>query len=70
MEAAAAVQSPVIIQFSNGGAQFVAGKSLDNSSQQASILGAVAGAKYIHEVAKSYNIPVIIHTDHCAKKII
>jgi fructose-bisphosphate aldolase, class II len=70
LEAAAAVQSPVIIQFSNGGAQFVAGKSLDNSSQQASIIGAVAGAKYIHEVAKSYNIPVIIHTDHCAKKII
>jgi fructose-bisphosphate aldolase class II len=49
----------VIIQFSQGGSQFIAGKGLDNSKQQASILGAVAGAKFVREVAKAYNIPVI-----------
>lgn len=70
LEAAARVQSPVIIQFSNGWAQFFAGKSLPNDQQQASILWAVAGAQYIHAVAASYGIPVIIHTDHCAKKLL
>lgn len=70
LEAAAKVQSPVIIQFSNGGASFIAGKSLPNDQQQASIAGAVSGALHIHNVAASYGIPVLIHTDHCAKKLL
>ncbi|HON19555.1 MAG TPA: class II fructose-bisphosphate aldolase [Salinivirgaceae bacterium] len=70
MEAAAIVKSPVIIQFSNGGAQFYAGKSLPNDQQQASILGAVSGALHIHKLAEIYGIPVILHTDHAAKKLL
>ncbi len=70
MEAAAKVKSPVIIQFSNGGAHFNAGKSLDNSDQQASIMGAVTGAIHIHKLADLYGVPVIIHTDHAAKKLL
>jgi fructose-bisphosphate aldolase class II len=70
MEAAKAVNSPVIIQFSNGGAAFYAGKSLSNDGQKAAIAGAVAGAKHIHELAEMYGIPVIIHTDHAAKKLL
>ena len=67
METAAAINSPVIIQFSNGGAQFNAGKGLSNEVQQAAIAGAVAGAKHIHELAEHYGATVILHTDHCAK---
>jgi fructose-bisphosphate aldolase, class II len=70
LEAAREVNSPVIIQFSQGGAAFFAGKGLDNSSQTASIKGAVSAAQHIHIMAKSYNVPVILTTDHCAKKII
>jgi fructose-bisphosphate aldolase class II len=70
LETAREVNSPVIIQFSNGGAQFFAGKGLDNSSQQASIAGAISGALHVHEMAKAYNVPVILHTDHAAKKLI
>lgn len=70
LESAAKVQSPVIIQFSNWWAQFFAGKSLPNDKQQASILGAISGALHIHNVAEFYGIPVIIHTDHCAKKLL
>ena len=70
METAAALNSPVIIQFSNGGAQFNAGKSLSNEGQQAAIAGAVAGAKHIHELAEHYGTTVILHTDHCAKKLL
>ncbi|PID89571.1 MAG: class II fructose-bisphosphate aldolase [Bacteroidia bacterium] len=70
LEAAKAVNSPVIIQFSNGGAQFVAGKSLPNDQQKASILGAVSGAKHIHIMAEAYGVPVILHTDHAAKKLL
>lgn len=70
METAAALNSPVIIQFSNGGAQFNAGKGLSNEGQQAAIAGAVAGAKHIHELAEHYGATVIIHTDHCAKKLL
>lgn len=70
LEAAREVNSPVIIQFSNGGAQFIAGKSLANENQQAAILGAVAGAKHVHEVAEAYGVPVILHTDHAAKKLL
>jgi fructose-bisphosphate aldolase class II len=60
----------VIIQFSNGGAHFNAGKGLSNENQRAAIAGAVAGAKHIHEMAKVYGATVIMHTDHCAKKLL
>jgi fructose-bisphosphate aldolase class II len=70
LETAKELNSPVIIQFSNGGAAFNAGKSLDNSNQQAAIAGSIAGAKHVHTMAKAYNIPVILHTDHCAKKLL
>jgi fructose-bisphosphate aldolase class II len=68
LETAAKVNSPVIIQFSNSGAQFIAGKGMPNDKLQANIAGAIAGALHIHTVAKYYGIPVIIHTDHAAKK--
>jgi fructose-bisphosphate aldolase class II len=70
LETAAALNSPVIIQFSNGGSQFNAGKGLSNEGQQATIKGAIAGAKHIHELAKAYGATVILHTDHCAKKLL
>ncbi len=70
MEAAKEANLPVIIQFSNGGAHFWAGKGLSNEDQKAAILGAVAGAKHIHTLAKSYGIPVILHTDHAARKLL
>ncbi|MBC32098.1 MAG: class II fructose-bisphosphate aldolase [Muricauda sp.] len=70
METAAALNAPVIIQFSNGGAQFNAGKGLSNENQRAAILGAVAGAKHVHEMAEAYGATVILHTDHCAKKLL
>ena len=70
METAAKVNSPVIIQFSNGGAQFNAGKGLSNANEKAAILGAVAGAKHIHLLAEAYGVPVILHTDHAAKKLL
>lgn len=70
LETAAALNSPVIIQFSNGGAQFNAGKGLSNENQKAAILGAVAGAKHVHEMAAAYGASVILHTDHCAKKLL
>ncbi|TDQ30696.1 class II fructose-bisphosphate aldolase [Zeaxanthinibacter enoshimensis] len=70
METAASLNAPVIIQFSNGGAQFNAGKGLSNEGQQAAILGAVAGAKHIHQLAEAYGATVILHTDHCAKKLL
>lgn len=70
LEAAAKVNSPIIVQFSNGGAQFFAGKGLTLPGQEAQILGAVLGARYVHDVAKHYGIPVILHTDHAAKKLL
>ncbi len=70
LETAAELNSPVIIQFSNGGAQFNAGKGLSNENQKAAIAGAVAGAKHVHELSKAYGVPVILHTDHCAKKLL
>ncbi len=70
METAAKLNSPVIIQFSNGGAAFNAGKGLSNEGQKAAILGAVAGAKHIHTLAEAYGATVILHTDHCAKKLL
>ena len=70
LETAASLNSPVMIQFSNGGAQFNAGKSLNNEDQKSAIAGAVAGAKHIHELAHIYGATVILHTDHCAKKLL
>ena len=70
LEAAAKVKAPVIVQFSNGGAQFFGGKGLKLEGQGPQILGAVAGAKYVHAVAESYGVPVILHTDHAAKKLL
>ena len=70
MEAAATVNSPVIIQFSNGGASFWAGKSLSNDEQRSAIAGGVIGAKHIHNLAAMYGIPVILHTDHAARKLL
>lgn len=70
MEAAAEVNAPVIIQFSNGGAQFLAGKGLSNENQRAAIAGAIAGAKHVHELAEAYGVTVILNTDHCAKKLL
>lgn len=70
MEAAAKAKSPVIIQFSNGGAAFYAGKGLSNENEQAAIAGAVSGAMHIHKLAALYGVPVILHTDHAAKKLL
>ncbi|WP_221393914.1 class II fructose-bisphosphate aldolase [Dyadobacter sp. NIV53] len=70
LEAAKAVNSPVIIQFSNGGAIFYAGKSVPNTNQQAAIAGGISGAQHVHQMAALYGIPVILHTDHCAKKLL
>lgn len=70
METAAKLNSPVIIQFSNGGAHFNAGKSLSNENEKAAIAGAITGAKHIHELAELYGATVILHTDHCAKKLL
>jgi fructose-bisphosphate aldolase class II len=70
LETAAKLNAPVIIQFSNGGAQFNAGKGLSNEHQQAAIAGAVAGAKHVHQMAELYGVSVILHTDHAAKKLL
>jgi len=70
LETAREVNSPVIVQFSNGGASFNAGKGLSNDGQQASIVGGIAGAMHVHTMAKAYGVPVILHTDHCAKKLL
>ncbi len=70
LETAAKLNSPVIIQFSNGGAAYNAGKGLSNDGQKAAIAGAVAGAKHIHTLAEAYGATVILHTDHCAKKLL
>lgn len=70
LETAKAVNSPIIIQFSNGGAAFYAGKGLDNADQKAAVLGAVSGALHIHQLAEAYGVTVVLHTDHCAKNLL
>lgn len=70
METARDVNAPVVLQFSNGGAGFVAGKGIKNDAQQASINGAIAGALHVHQMAPVYGARVILHTDHCAKKLL
>ncbi len=70
LETAREVNSPVMIQFSNGGAVFFAGKGLSNDGQQAAILGGISGAMHVHAMAKAYGVTVVLHTDHCAKKLL
>ncbi|AUC82404.1 class II fructose-bisphosphate aldolase [Lacinutrix sp. Bg11-31] len=70
LETAAALNAPVIIQFSNGGGVFNAGKGLSNENQKAAIAGSIAGAKHVHLMAEAYGVPVILHTDHAAKKLL
>jgi fructose-bisphosphate aldolase class II len=70
LEAAAKVNSPVIIQFSNGGGQFYAGKGLSNDGEKAAIAGTISGAHHVHMMAELYGVPVILHTDHAARKLL
>jgi len=70
IEAAAKLNAPAILQFSNGGSQYFAGKGLSNVNEKAAILGGISGAKHIHEVAEAYGATVILHTDHCAKNLL
>jgi fructose-bisphosphate aldolase class II len=70
LDAARQAKSPVIIQYSHGGGQFNAGKSLDNSANAASIAGSIAGAYHVRLLAETYGVPVVLHTDHCAKKLL
>merc|ERR1719183_1254173 len=67
LEAAKKAGGPMIIQFSRGGGQFIAGKAANNDDDAACIAGCVAGAKHVREVAELYGIPVILHTDHCMR---
>ncbi len=70
LEAAREVNSPLIIEFSNGGCVFFSGTGLSNDNQKAAVTGGIAGALYIHNVAKTYGVPVIVHTDHCKKSLL
>lgn len=70
LETAKLVNSPVMIQFSNGGAAFYAGKGLSNDGQRAAVLGAISGAEHVHHMAEAYGVTVIMHTDHCAKNLL
>ena len=70
LETAAEIKSPAIIQFSNGGAQFYAGKALNNDGQRAAIAGAVSAAYHIHALAEMYGATIVLHTDHAAKKLL
>ena len=70
LETARDINSPIVIQFSNGGASFFAGKGLSNENQQAAILGGRSGAMHVHNMAEAYGVSVVLHTDHCAKKLL
>jgi fructose-bisphosphate aldolase class II len=70
LETAAKLKSPVIIQFSNGGAHYFAGKGLKNDQEKAAIAGGISGAKHVHALAELYGVTVILHTDHCAKNLL
>ena len=69
-EAAKIVNSPIILQFSNGGASYYAGKGISNENEKAAIVGAISGAMHIHLMAEAYGIPVVLHTDHAARKLL
>merc|ERR1719199_1591303 len=72
LEAAAKYKSPVMIQFSNGGSQYYAGKSVESPKDtlKGCVLGAIAGALHTKQMAEHYGVPVILHSDHCAKKLL
>lgn len=70
LEAAKVAQAPIILQVSQGGAAYFCGKGVDNKDQSASIQGAIAAAHYVRAVAPAYGVPVVLHTDHCAKKLL
>ncbi len=70
LETAREVNSPVIVQFSNGGGHFFAGKGITSENQAGAVAGSASGALHVHEMAKAYDVPVILHTDHCAKKLL
>jgi fructose-bisphosphate aldolase class II len=70
IETAAKLNSPVFIQFSNGGAHYFAGKGLSNENEKAAIAGGISGARHVHALAELYGATVILHTDHCAKKLL
>ena len=70
LETSAELNSPVIIQFSNGGCHFFAGKGLDNENHLATIAGGISGAMHVHQMAALYGVSVILHTDHAAKKLL
>jgi fructose-bisphosphate aldolase class II len=70
LETAAKLNSPVIVQFSNGGAHYFAGKGLSNKDEKAAIAGGISGAQHVHLMAEAYGVPVILHTDHCAKNLL
>merc|ERR1711981_569545 len=70
LQAARDIQSPVMIQFSNGGGAFFAGKGIKGEKQKGAVLGSIAGAQHVRLMAKHYGIPVVIHSDHCAKKLL
>ena len=70
LETAAKLNSPVIIQFSNGGAHYFAGKGLSNANEKAAIAGGISGARHVHTMAEAYGATVILHTDHCAKNLL
>lgn len=70
LETAREMNAPMVIQFSNGGAAFYAGKGLSNTGQRAAIAGAIAGAMHVHQLAEAYGVHVLVHTDHCAKKLL
>ncbi|MCL4145182.1 UNVERIFIED_CONTAM: hypothetical protein GTU68_053855 [Idotea baltica] len=69
-ETAVKTNAPVIVQFSNGGACFFAGKGMSNENQKAAIAGGISGAHHVHHMAEAYGATVILHTDHCAKKLL
>jgi fructose-bisphosphate aldolase class II len=70
LETAAKLNSPVIVQFSSGGCQFFAGKGLSNENHQSAIAGGISGAIHVHQMAEMYDVTAILHTDHCAKKLL
>lgn len=70
LETAKLLNSPVVVQFSNGGGQFYAGKGLSNEGQKAAIAGSISGAMHVHQMAEHYGVPVVLHTDHCAKNLL
>lgn len=71
LETAAKIRSPVIVQFSNGGAEFISGRGVKTDiPHKAAVLGAISGANHVHLMAEHYGVPVILHTDHCAKKLL